>query len=83
MSRRLRLLLIVAGVAVVAVSTALEGLVHDPHHDEPGWTTYWYHAFPGWNGVLGFIGCVLLIAVSKGLGALGLQRKERPEDADV
>ena len=76
MSRRLRLILIAVGVLIVAVSTALEGLVHDPHHDEPGWTTYWYHAFPGWNGVLGFAGCVLIIVVSKALGKAFIQKPE-------
>jgi hypothetical protein len=76
MSPRLRRALLAGGLAIVAGSTALEALVHDPHHDEPGWTMYWYHHFPGWNAVLGFCGCVLIIVVSKALGKVWLQRKE-------
>ncbi len=80
MTKRLRTALIASGVLIVAVSTALEGLVHDPHYDEPGWTTYWYHQFPGWNGVLGFAGCVLIIVVSKALGKAALQKPEGYDD---
>jgi hypothetical protein len=69
-----------AALGVVAVSTALEGLVPDPHHDEPGWTMYWYNHFPGWNGLLGFVGCVVIIVVAKALGGAFLQKPEGAYD---
>lgn len=68
--------LLIALLLIVAVSTALEGLVHDPHHDDPAWTMYWFHHFPGWNGVIGFVGCVLLIWAGKLLGKAWVQKRE-------
>lgn len=36
----------------------------------------WYDAIPGFWGIFGFVGCIVLIAVAKGLGLLFIQRKE-------
>jgi hypothetical protein len=73
MTKTQKRLIVGIGSASVIVAILLEAFVHDPHHDEPGWTTYWYHHFPGYNAVLGFVVCVAIVAVSKGLG-LGLQK---------
>ena len=37
---------------------------------------FWWHAVPLFDLVLGFVGCVLLVVVAKGIGHACLQRDE-------
>ena len=37
---------------------------------------HWYNIIPAFWSVFGFVGCLLIIAVAKGLGKFFLQRKE-------
>ncbi len=50
-------------------------LEHDPSHD------YWWNSIPFFYILYGFIGCVLIIVISKALGKLFIQRKEDYYDA--
>ena len=45
------------------------------HHGE-GHAHYWWHTLPGFEIVYGFIGCALIIIVSKAIGHNWLQKKE-------
>jgi uncharacterized membrane protein len=36
--------------------------------------------FPGFHAAVGFVSCVVVIAVSKALGRLGLQQPEDPRE---
>ena len=69
-------LFIGAGLALVAVCVALEGLVPDKHLSDPSWTVHAYHRLPGWNGLIGIAGCVVLVFASKALGKVFLQKRE-------
>lgn len=44
---------------------------HDSGHAE-----YWWSAVPAFFALFGFLGCLLLIAVAKGLGKLFVEKKE-------
>ena len=50
-------------------------------------TYYWWHEFIGFDIFFGFLGCVIVIAVSKFLGYAFIQKKENyyddEEDGDV
>ena len=71
-----RLLLILAAIGL-AVSTALEVAIHNHHLDDPHWLVYWWNHVPFFFGALGFVGCYLIIVVSKQLGKWFI---DRPED---
>ncbi len=43
------------------------------HHDH---AAFWWSGMPGFNAIYGFMGCVLIIIVSKALGHHWLQREE-------
>jgi hypothetical protein len=74
MPRRARALLLGAALALVAVCLALEVAVPAEHGTH--WTVVWFHSIPGFNAAVGFVGCVLIVKVSKALGKLWLQRPE-------
>lgn len=56
------------GPAATAAMILLEGILVDAK------------PFPGFHAVLGFTSCVAVVAVSKLLGRLGLQRPEDPRE---
>ena len=61
--------LIISG-SVILIAILLDAVfVH--HH-----AYYWWHGFIGFDIVYGFLGCLLLIMVSKSLGKMIIQRKE-------
>jgi hypothetical protein len=62
-----------AVVVIAAVTVSLDLLAH-PHGE-----TWWHHA-PGFDLVFGFVGCAVIVLVSKALGKAGLQRPERGDD---
>ena len=43
------------------------------HHDH---AAFWWIGIPGFNAIYGFIGCILIVIVSKALGHHWLQREE-------
>jgi len=55
----------------VLLGLCLVGEYAVPHHGE-----YWWSSIPLFYGIFGFVGCVLIIAASKGLGKLFLLKKE-------
>lgn len=60
---------IISGIVLI-LSILMEVLfVH--HH-----VHYWWHGFIGFDIIYGFVGCVAIIVVSKGLGKLFVQRQE-------
>lgn len=74
MSPRTRTALLAGGAAVVLVSLLLEIAVPADHG--PGWRDVWFHHVPGFHAAAGFVGCWLIVAVSKALGKVWLQRPE-------
>ena len=60
-----------AGATVLAAATVALDLLAHPHGD-----TWWHHT-PGFDLVFGFVGCVVIVVVSKALGKAALQRPER------
>jgi hypothetical protein len=63
---------ILAGAAVLTAGTAALDLLAHPHGE-----TWWHHT-PGFDLLFGFVGCALIVVVSKALGKAALQRPERP-----
>lgn len=55
-------------ILLTFVSIAVELLA--PHYE------HWWNRVPAFFAVFGFIGCVLIIFVSKALGRLFIQKKE-------
>ena len=39
-------------------------------------TYYWWHGFVGFDVIYGFVGCLILIKVAKGLGKLIISQRE-------
>jgi hypothetical protein len=37
---------------------------------------YWWHQFPGFDALYGFLGCILIIVASKALGEKYLEKNE-------
>lgn len=74
MTRRLRNWLIAGMAVLVLASIAVEIFV--PAHHGHGWKTYWWNHVPGFYAALGFVGCWLIVVVSKWLGKVWLQRPE-------
>ena len=72
MTPRTSRLLLAGALALLAACIALEVAVPADHGAH--WTAVWFHSIPGFNAALGFVGCVVLAKVSKGLGKLLLQR---------
>lgn len=60
----------IALIVVVAISLAAQllGATEEDAH--------WYETFPAFWAVYGFVGCVVIILVSKAIGKYFLQRKE-------
>ena len=65
--------------AVVAIATIAAEIVA-PYPDP----RYWWHAMPGFDLAYGWIGCVVIVVLSKALGKRLIQRPESyaPEGAD-
>lgn len=76
MSRRLKIAMLTTAFVLVFVSVVLEIVVPDAHLDDPAWTVLWWQDKPGFHGLLGFVGCLLIVWVSKALGKVWLQRDE-------
>ncbi|HBT47134.1 MAG TPA: hypothetical protein DEA73_04515 [Peptococcaceae bacterium] len=57
-------------VILVVFSTLLEIAFFDPHH------VYFPWYLPGFDALIGFIGCTAIIFFAKGLGKRFLQRQE-------
>ena len=66
MSTRVRVLI----GSTVAATAALDFLGH-PHGET------WWHHMPGFDLVYGAVGCMAIVIVSKALGKVWLQRRER------
>ncbi|HIE94292.1 MAG TPA: hypothetical protein EYQ83_16060 [Acidobacteria bacterium] len=60
-----------AAVAVIAAATVSLDLLAHPHGE------MWWHHAPGFDLVFGFVGCAVIVVVSKAFGKAGLQRPER------
>lgn len=52
----------------LTVISFIAELTQDPHH--------WWEQIPGFYIIFGFVGCVVIILVSKALGKLFLQKEE-------
>jgi len=61
-------LLVAIGIAIVLILGFLVHSEHEAHH-------FW-DKIPFFEGIFGFIGCVVLIIFSKGIGHLFLEREE-------
>jgi len=59
------------GATVLAAATVALDLLAHPHGD-----TWWHHT-PGFDLIFGFVGCAVIVIVSKALGKAALQRPER------
>ncbi|MEE9146552.1 MAG: hypothetical protein V3U27_04060 [Candidatus Tectomicrobia bacterium] len=62
--------LMAAGV-ISCITVGLE-LVYRPDGHSPSW----WHALPTFDLILGFLGCIVIVVVSKWLGHTWLQRDE-------
>ncbi len=59
-------------IVFILISLGADLLI--PHHTEH--TFFWWHKLPGFELIYGFIGCVVIIIVSKFIGQIWLQKKE-------
>jgi uncharacterized membrane protein YhaH (DUF805 family) len=68
----------IALLGLIAVISLLGGLAtaHDPAHDT------WWNSIPAFFALFGFIGCVVVIFLAKGLGKLFLRKGEGYYDVD-
>lgn len=57
--------------ATLIIAVLAEFFVPGPEHARS-----WWHTFPGFNALYGFLSCVLIVLVSKALGKIFLVRKE-------
>ncbi|RMG18198.1 MAG: hypothetical protein D6729_07370 [Deltaproteobacteria bacterium] len=65
--------LVVSALAGIALEVLAVLHVFHPGHGE-GWVSYWYHHAPPFSLAMGFVGCTVIVYVSKWLGKLWLQR---------
>ncbi len=56
---------------IVAISFVAEFVLLHGHAEE-----HWWSSIPAFYALWGFVGCVVIIFVSKGLGKLFIQQKE-------
>ncbi|MFZ5943942.1 MAG: hypothetical protein ACOYVD_07510 [Bacillota bacterium] len=58
-------------IAALIVSLVVEVLFVHPH------AKFWWHEFIGFDIIYGFLGCLLLMGVSKGLGMIFISKPEK------
>ncbi len=78
MNKVLRGILVVVPGGLAILSIVAQILLSDhEHHDGPPFET-----LPGFFGLFGFLGALLLLALSLGLGKAFLRKKERYDEDD-
>ena len=61
---------------VCLAASILAGVLVNFHGQAQAHTAFLWQTIPGFSAIYGFVGCVLIIVVSKSLGHLWLQREE-------
>lgn len=77
-------LLVAAAAGILLEVLSILHVFEAGHGD--GWKTYWFHHAPPYALAMGFVGCTVIVYVSKWLGKLWLQRPPDyygEEDDDV
>lgn len=65
---------IMTGLILVLITILIDAIFVHPH------VHYWWHGLVGFDVFYGFLMCIVLVKVAKGLGKLIIQREENYYD---